>query len=296
LKPKILLDSGAFSASMGKGIIDIVKYIEFVYKWQDYLVGYFVLDKVYDGKVTWQNQKIMEDAGLKPIPIFHQGTDVKYLKRCMEYEYFGMGGVGGRGYSFKQIIESHDKCWSLICDDKGYPKNRVHGFGVTSPKIMLRYPLYSIDSTSWVINSRYGHVIIPRFTNGKPDYELLPRFISVCGVTRYTGNSISERYIFNFSDSEKQQIFDYLETKGLKFGKSEFKYESMDYKLKENEMWGEAKKIARQDKRKVEIIIEPGITNNIYDRDRINAYYYLDLQNTLSYPRKFEKRRNSILF
>jgi hypothetical protein len=296
LKPKVLLDCGAFSASKGKGTINLEKYISFIHKWKDNLENYFVLDVIYDGETTWKNQKIMEDAELTPLPIFHQGTDVKYLYRCMEYPYFGMGGVGGKGYSFKDIVMAHDKCWDIICDDKGYPKNKVHGFGITSPKVMLRFPFFSLDSTSWVINSRYGHVIIPRFSNGKPNYELLPQFISVCGVTRYTGDSISGRYIFNFSDSERERIINYIESKGLKFGKSEFKHEPLDYKLKENEQWAESKKIARG-KRKVEIVVERGLTNNILDRDKCNAIYYLNLQNSLEYPRQYKKfGSDSILF
>ena len=195
MQPKILLDSGAFSVLKKKGKIDIYEYIDFIKKWEQYLDGYIVLDVINDAESTWVNQKIMEDAGLKPIPVYHQTTPIRYLYKCMEYEWFGLGGIGGKGYSFKEIIEAHDKCWNLICDNNGYPRNKVHGFGITSPKVMLRYSYWSVDSISWVINSRYGHVIIPRFRNGEPYYEIEPQFISVCNYTRYTFFS---RKIFQF--------------------------------------------------------------------------------------------------
>jgi hypothetical protein len=295
LKPKILLDSGAFSVSKSKGQIDLQEYIKFIYKWMDYLEGYFVLDVINEAEPTWVNQRIMEDAGLKPIPVYHQATEIKYLHKCMDYEFFGMGGVGGKGYSFKEIVETHNKTWNIICDNNGYPKNKVHGFGITSPKIMLRFPFWSVDSTSWVINSRFGHVIIPRFIGSKPNYDTEPQFISVCGYTRYTTSP--ERYFNAFSPSERDRIFEYIESKGFKFGKSEFKYEDLKYKKKDNEIWAESRKTTSANKRKVEIIIESGISNDLLQRDELNAIYYRDLQNSLGWPRKLKVgRTNSIMF
>jgi hypothetical protein len=33
---------------------------------------------------------------------------------------------------------------------------KVHGFGITSPWLVKRYPFYSVDSTSWKAGGRYG--------------------------------------------------------------------------------------------------------------------------------------------
>ena len=65
MKPSILLDSGAFSILKGGTGIDVYTYIDFLYKWKDYFVGYFVLDIINNGELTWINQKIMEDLKVK---------------------------------------------------------------------------------------------------------------------------------------------------------------------------------------------------------------------------------------
>ena len=79
----LFLDSGAYSA-WSKGIeINIDEYIEFVKKYKDNLTVYANLDDINSPEKTWENQRYMESKGLKPLPCFHYGEDVKYLKRCL---------------------------------------------------------------------------------------------------------------------------------------------------------------------------------------------------------------------
>jgi hypothetical protein len=45
------------------------------------------------------------------------------------------------------------KCFSII------PKNvKVHGFAITSPYVVKRFPFYSVDSSSWTNAGRYGRM------------------------------------------------------------------------------------------------------------------------------------------
>ena len=91
-----MLDSGAFSVwNMGK-TIDIYKYIEFI-KENDIEI-YFNLDVIGDVEGTKKNQKIMEDNGLNPIPVFHYGEPFEYLDWLVEqgYTYIGIGGTVGK--------------------------------------------------------------------------------------------------------------------------------------------------------------------------------------------------------
>ena len=76
-KVDLFLDSGAFSA-MTQGVkIDIYEYIDFIKEHEDVLEVYANLDVIGSAEGTWKNQMIMEEAGLKPLPVFHYGEDEK---------------------------------------------------------------------------------------------------------------------------------------------------------------------------------------------------------------------------
>lgn len=56
-----------------------------------------------------------------------------------------------------------DGVWNIIMKEN--PSLKVHGFAMTDPINMLRYPWYSVDSSSWTWAFRYGLVYL--FNNGK---------------------------------------------------------------------------------------------------------------------------------
>ena len=90
----IFLDSGAYSAFTKKVVIDIQEYISFIKRYKEHLTVYSVLDVVGDPSGTWKNQMIMEKAGLEPLPCFHYGENLKYLKKYIDnYEYISLGGM-----------------------------------------------------------------------------------------------------------------------------------------------------------------------------------------------------------
>lgn len=152
----LFLDSGAFSAWAKNTTINIDEYIKFIKKYEEYLDVYAVLDDITSPERTWGNQKYMETAGLKPLPVFHYGEPVKWLKKCMEYEYFAIGGMVP--ISNQKLKPWLDNIWSLLVNNKGEAKYRVHGFGLTSVELITRYPWFSVDSTSWIMTGRYGGV------------------------------------------------------------------------------------------------------------------------------------------
>ena len=80
-KVNLFLDSGAFSAFTQGAEINIVDYIAFIKKNKKYIETYAVLDVIGSAEKTWENQRIMEKAGLSPLPCFHFGEGVKWLKK-----------------------------------------------------------------------------------------------------------------------------------------------------------------------------------------------------------------------
>jgi hypothetical protein len=272
-KISLFLDSGAFSAWSKKIEIDIYEYIKFIKEHEQYIDVYAVLDNILDPEKTLKNQKIMEKEGLLPLPCFHFGEDIKYLEYYLNnYDYIALGGMVP--ISSKDLNEWLDNLFkNFICDKLGFPKIKIHGFGMTSLKLMLRYPWYSVDSTSWVMTSRMGGIYIPRYKSGRWIYDENSWKVSIS--TRSPNKSEAGQHINTFPEIQKIHIINYFSEKGYVLGKSEFRFESAKYNLKKNEKW--IGKIIGG-KREIETIIEPGLCNDYKLRDELNIIYYLDLE------------------
>jgi len=276
----LFLDSGAFSAFTQNTEININEYISFIKEHKNHLEVYANLDSIGDPKQTWKNQKVMEKAGLHPLPCFHYNEPIKYLKRYVKkYDYIALGGMVPISTKDLQVWLD-DMFQNYICDKDGMPKVKVHGFGMTSLVLMLRYPWYSVDSTSWVMASRMGTIYIPRFKNGKWFYDENCWKISVSAKSPNLKDK--NKHISTMSPKIVKVILDYLEDKGYLLGKSEFKEVPADYEPTGNERWACAKKErTATGKGHVENIIKPGLCNDYKLRDEVNIIYFKDLQEAL---------------
>jgi hypothetical protein len=279
-KVELFLDSGAFSAwSQGKQI-NIQEYIAFIKAHLDSITVYANLDVIGDAEATWKNQMIMEKAGLKPLPVYHYGENIKWLQRILTkgYDYISLGGMVP--ISTGDLIHWLDDLFThYICDEKGMPKVKVHGFGLTSLRLMLRYPFYSVDSTSWVVTGRMGSIYIPKFRDNKWIYSEDSWKIAVSN--RSPSNSEAGKHITTMSPMEKKILLNYITEKGYKLGTSDYKKVSQDYKLEDNERWAEKKPADKNAKREIEIILEEGVSNKYQLRDELNIIFFLDLEKSM---------------
>lgn len=158
---RVFLDSGAFSAYTQGVTIDLVEYCNFIKQNADIIDVASVLDAVGDPLQTYQNQQAMEAQGVKALPCFHYGEDERYLQHYVEnYEYITLGGMVP--ISTPNLLLWLDRIWEkYLCDGNGRPRLKVHGFGLTTIKLMKRYPWFSVDSSSWVQISSVGSILHP---------------------------------------------------------------------------------------------------------------------------------------
>jgi hypothetical protein len=296
-KVSLFLDSGAFSAWSQGVTIDIQEYIRFIKEHQDIIEVYANLDVIGDAEATWSNQTIMEEAGLAPLPVFHiEETTHKrggeyWLQRCLTYPYFCIGGMA-RGYTTEQRCGFLDWCFSVVCRRPSrMPEAKVHGFGLTSLRLMLRYPWYSVDSTSWVVTGRMGSVYVPRYKAGKWIYDENSWKVAVSN--RSPSTKEAGKHITTFPPRIQEIILDYIHSKGYQMGRSTFKEVIQTYVLKENERWADKKPKDKTTKRQVEVIEEPGICNKYQLRDELNIIYFLDLEKSMpEWPWPFKAPSN----
>jgi hypothetical protein len=297
-KVNLFLDSGAFSAWTMGVPINIQSYIAFIKKHKDLIKVYANLDVIGLGgkqpnektaEKTWENQLTMEESNLHPLPCFHFGEPMEYLDRYVKYyDYIALGVAGNKG---SKLIPWMNDCFSNhICDKDGMPKVKVHGFAVTSLKLMLRYPWYSVDSTSWVIISRMGAIMMPRFRKGEWIYD--EQSWKVIVSNRNPSMADKDKHIDTMVRAQRKAALDYIEHKGFVLGRSIFRKVSTSHELQKNERWAEPKPKTSKE-RLLEVVIEPGLSNDYKQRDQMNIIYYTDLEKSMpEWPWAFKSEAN----
>lgn len=149
----VFIDSGAFSAKHSGAEIDIDEYSDYLLEVQPQVA--VSLDVIGDAAATQKNYRYMKDKGVNCMPTYHLGCDFGYIDDyASECEYIAVGGMVTDG----DIKASLDTMWNYILDK--FPNLKVHGFGLTNQTLTVRYPWYSVDSSSWKSGKRFGRVPI----------------------------------------------------------------------------------------------------------------------------------------
>lgn len=165
LRPRVIIDSGAFTAwTTGKAINpkDYAAWaLEFDSRWRHQMASleFMNLDVIGDQDATWHNQSILEGLGMKPLPIVTYVVDLKHLDRALEqYDYISLGGLVPYTRQKDKLQRWLDACFSRVM---AYRKKtgilrRIHLLGVTTDWVLKKYPCYSSDSSTWVSCLRFG--------------------------------------------------------------------------------------------------------------------------------------------
>ena len=146
---KFFLDSWAFSAATQWTSISIDDYEKFIKENKQYLELYANLDVIWDWDSTLKNQEELERRGLSPLPTYHLWSDKKFFEHYVHnYDYIGLWWMVPYANKPKKIKQFLDYCFWYI--NKHNLKTKCHWRGMTNPKLMAKYPFYSIDSTWWL--------------------------------------------------------------------------------------------------------------------------------------------------
>lgn len=196
----LILDSGAYSALTLGTHIKLHDYNGWIRKQEAHTQScvefYSALDVIGNPDLTWRNLKVAELDGLRPRPVVHWGCSDDQIKRVVDnYREFSVGGLvpllrSGKGNRDK-IHSFLDRVFTLA-SKWGSPI--VHGFGLSVPSLLLRYPFSSVDSSSWLAGPRYARVALwsdrlARFVSYSPNDS---RELKLCpGVAESYGLGIS---------------------------------------------------------------------------------------------------------
>jgi hypothetical protein len=226
----LFLDSGAYSAWTSRKPISLKEYGKFILEHLEYFDAVANLDVIpgefgrkgtpeeleESAKLGYENYWKLIDMGVpkdKLVHIFHQDESFHWLKKMVsEMKYIGISPANDRTVPQKRVWL--DQCMNYVTDEKGYPKLKLHAFGLTSIPLLRRYPFYSADSTSWLFMARYGAVFVPKSNHSGYNYERSP--YSIFFSERSAANSIEGKHYQNLSNVEQQYLRNYIEGKGFK--------------------------------------------------------------------------------
>lgn len=241
-------------------------YANFVKKYKIAIDLYANLDVIPDPELTWRNQQYLEKKhGLKPVPIVHYGTNLKWLKMYIQkgYKLIGLGGLVGNTVK-QECREWIDSCFNFVCDNpKRLPEVKLHGFGITGWKYMWRYPWWSVDSAAWDKAASYGGIYVPKKKGTDWAFDKPPYVIKVSAESperHKRGN-----HFLTLGPAEQQHLQDWIDFLGLPMGKWE----------------------ANEDSEK-DIVIEQGVVTFHVYRRIANLHYFKMMSDALpKYPWPF---------
>lgn len=202
-------------------------YAAFVKTHSDAIDHYANVDVIPNPELTWRNQQYLENKhGLRPVPCVHyrDKDNLKWLRHYIDkgYDFIALGGLVG-STSQDECKRWIDSCFSLICPGPSYlPIVKIHGFGVTQYELLLRYPWYSVDSTSWTKVGAFGGIIVPqrRTRNGKLEFvfDRTPRIIKMSADSPQ--KKLEGAHYHSLRPLEQQVIQDWLKEIGVPLGRA----------------------------------------------------------------------------
>lgn len=218
-KRKVFLDSGAFSAFTTGAEIKLEAYAAFMTKNSDIVEFAANLDNISkdmsaEGRregarisdANFRRMRALVPESIYIIPVFHFHEPLEFLERMVaKFPFIAIGGMAQE--STPVALRMLDEYWDRVLTDReGRPKLRVHGFGLTTYDLMLRYPWWSVDSTSWVMSGAFGSI---RLMNA----EGKPVTISISGKSPKRKDM--DRHFESLSSVEQAEIERLVRAKGF---------------------------------------------------------------------------------
>jgi hypothetical protein len=170
----VLVDSGAFTAWGSGKRIDLNKYGQFCQKLasdSQCAIRFVNLDVIpgrkgggyiprkqrdVSAREGWKNYQFLSDEmGLRVMPVFHQFDSFDWLQRmAAETDYIGISPSNDSSVSRRAKEWWLDNVFVMIGS-----RLRTHAFGNTS-QFLLRYPFYSVDSTTWMNGDKFRSMLL----------------------------------------------------------------------------------------------------------------------------------------
>ena len=197
----LILDSGTWTLNNAKSDvaarINLSAYRDYLLTFAHYVDLYFNFDSVFSDdtdEINYQNQLVLEEAGLNPIPVVHDvyGDEIDYF---IDKGYTTVA-LGSKQNGNPKVLEhAFDKFSSAGI--------RVHLFGNMKFSSVTNFPIWSCDTTAWTQRGLWGFIYYwnpHRETHDKTDKIYMEEYMD-----------ITKKHQFTYSNYEyRQELDDYL--------------------------------------------------------------------------------------
>jgi hypothetical protein len=170
------------------------------------------------GSQSYANLQAMKDAGLRPIPVFHQGEAIAWLEKMLHdgEPYLGVSPAKNMPWYLQQ--EWLDRIFAIVSDRAGHALVKIHGFGIASVDWLKRYPFFSVDTAGWSRASGFGKIYAPSYSNRAANYLDRPTLVTVSQESeknppKHKYNQ--DRQLAKFTPEEQTNIAHFIATAGL---------------------------------------------------------------------------------
>ena len=197
-------------------------YAAFLHENGDVIDHYANVDVIFDPERTWAVQEYLEEEhGLSPVPVVHYGADLKWIEKYMGrgHSLIGIGGLGQEVRPDAYRVWA-DRVFDFLCPRPSRePVVRLHGFAMTSYRLLVRYPWWSVDSASWAKTAAFGGIFVPHRRSGEFTFSVPPYMIK---VSRESPDSeLAGRHYDTLSGAAKGVVRDWLEEIGIPLGEGD---------------------------------------------------------------------------
>lgn len=188
----MMLDSGAYSEMTTGKPVDLGAYVAFAHEHRagyDEIVNLDVISGDVAARVaaSKRNLQTLRDAGLDPLPVFHQGEPWSVLAE--------LASCGRVGLGFQRPIRNAE-AWLDDCFGRLAAGVRVHGFAMANEKFTRRYPFYSVDSATWFFEWRalmaisgQGSDVMRYLTAGEVLSLVVKKYERLAAATSWAGTT-----------------------------------------------------------------------------------------------------------
>jgi hypothetical protein len=153
---ELICDSGAWSVAQGHSNLTLTSVITFLKMFGDRFNYYFNFDADFSDQGfanNLVNQKAMEKAGLKPVPVIHNffTDEIEYYVKSGKYDRLALGSSQSTNFDDIRYAVDKIKKW-------GNANMRVHWFGGSRFDWLVQLPIASCDTTSWATTGKFGGI------------------------------------------------------------------------------------------------------------------------------------------
>jgi len=206
--------------------ISVERYAEFLERYGKYTEAYINLDKIVPSdreaaaKISRQHYLYLRNRGLRPIPVYHQGEDIKWLHQMLDdgADYIALAGASTLMSPAKEAAW-YDMIWNSLVNMGGMPYLKVHALGDTKPNSLKTYPWYSVDSSTWAKQPGRGALLYIHHEGRRAAITMrndgLHRkgyrdIANIEGEEREVITKLMAKHGINFEDFLKRNIRDHL--------------------------------------------------------------------------------------